>query len=127
VATYLVVPVLVARDVDPLEAVKESALLLKSTWGENLIGQAGVGVAFGLIQFGVIASGFALLVLVAMAHSFALVITVIVSTVVAVVLVALVHSALAGIYAAALYRYATTGEGTGGFGSDTLALAFRPK
>src|ERR1700675_4350740 len=37
IATYLVVPVLVARDVGPIDAVKESAMLLKKTWGENVI------------------------------------------------------------------------------------------
>ena len=49
VATYLTVPVLVARDVGPIEAVKESATLLKGTWGENLIGNGGIGLAFGLL------------------------------------------------------------------------------
>ena len=37
VATYLVVPVLVTRDVGPIDAVKESAGWLKKTWGENVI------------------------------------------------------------------------------------------
>src|SRR5437773_3238791 len=43
IATYLVVPVLVTRDIGPVEAVKESAMLLRRTWGENLIGQGGIG------------------------------------------------------------------------------------
>ncbi len=50
VASFLVVPVLVHRGVGPLEALKESASLLKQTWGENLIGQGGVGIVFGLMQ-----------------------------------------------------------------------------
>src|SRR5437762_791926 len=45
-ATYLVVPVLVARDVGPIDAVKESATLFKKTWGEIVIGQVGLGAAF---------------------------------------------------------------------------------
>ena len=56
-ATYMVVPVLVTRDVGPVDAVKESAMLLKKTWGENIAGQAGLGLAFGLIQFGIIIGG----------------------------------------------------------------------
>ena len=52
VATYLVVPVLVAREIGPIDAVKESASLLRRTWGENVIGQAGMGFAFGLIYLG---------------------------------------------------------------------------
>ena len=37
------------------------------------------------------------------------------------------QSALSGIYAAALYRYATTGEGTEGFDSGALKVAFAPR
>ena len=44
-ATFLVVPVLVTRDVGPIDAVKESAALLRETWGENLIGTVGLGFA----------------------------------------------------------------------------------
>src|SRR5690606_3590144 len=48
VATFLTVPVLVARDVGPVEAVKESATLLGRTWGENLIGNGGLGLVMFL-------------------------------------------------------------------------------
>ena len=58
IATFLVVPVLAARDIGPIEAIKESASLLRRTWGENLIGQAGLGLAFGLIFVGVLAGCF---------------------------------------------------------------------
>src|SRR5690606_18457675 len=46
VAPDLTVPVLGARDVGPIEAVKESASLLKATWGENIIGNGGIGLVF---------------------------------------------------------------------------------
>ena len=59
IATYLVVPVLAAQKIGPIEAIKESAGLLRKTWGENLIGQAGLGLAFALIFFGVIVASFA--------------------------------------------------------------------
>jgi hypothetical protein len=48
-------------------------------------------------------------------------------TVLAVAITALVQTALAGIYAAALYRYATTGKPTEGFDPKMLKLAFGPK
>src|SRR5437762_2883723 len=50
VATFLAVPVLVNEDVGPIEAVQKSVTLLKKTWGENLIGNAGLGVVFGLLM-----------------------------------------------------------------------------
>lgn len=127
VATFLVVPVLVTRDVDPIEAVKESALLLKTTWGENVIGQGGIGLAFGFVQMAIVFSGIALIVLAAASHSIAILVLAIVATIVVVLLTTLVQSSLSGIYSAALYRYATNNEVTGGFSADTLQLAFRPK
>jgi hypothetical protein len=126
-ATYLVVPVLVARDIGPVDAVKESAALLKKTWGENLIGQAGLGVAFGLIQFSVILCGVLLVIAVAFSQNGPLIILTVVFAIAAVILTALIHSALSGIYAAALYRYASDGAPTQGFDSSTLQLAFLPK
>lgn len=127
IATFLVVPVLVTRDIGPVEAVKESAMLLKKTWGENVIGQAGLGVAFALIQFSVIICGVALVIAAAFTQNAALIILTVVFAIAAVILTALIHSALSGIYAAALYRYANGGTATQGFDSNALQLAFVPK
>ena len=127
VATYLVVPILVTRDVGPVEAVKESATLLKRTWGENVVGQAGWGVAFGLIQFAVILTGVAILIAAAMTISLPLIVAAAVILLSAVLLTFLVHGALSGIYAAALYRFATDQQSTPGFRADALQLAFKAK
>ena len=127
IATFLVVPVLVARDVGPIDAVKESAGLLKKTWGENVIGQAGMGLAFGLIFLAVVGAGVVLVVAAALTKSAVVIVMALVIALLAVGVTALVQSALAGIYAAALYRFATTGGGTPGFQADTLKLAFAPK
>jgi len=123
-ATYLVVPVLAAREVGPLEAIAESAELFQSTWSEGVIGQSGLAVAFTLIFLGEIACGGVLLALAcALDATFLIVVT---ETVVigAVVLTALINAALSGIYAAALYRYATDSGDTPGFESRALERAF---
>jgi hypothetical protein len=127
IATFLVVPVLAARDVGPIDAIKESASMLKDTWGENLIGRAGMSMAFGLILFGVILLGVFLVVVAAMSHSIFLVGVVVVFVLLAIGILALVQAALHGIFSAALYRFATTGKGSPGFEADTLKLAFAPK
>jgi hypothetical protein len=127
IATYLVVPVLVTRDTGPVEAVKESALLIKKTWGENVIGQAGLGLAFGLIMFAVIAAGAVLVVAALTTQSAAAVVVTLLVVMLAVAITGLVQSALTGIYAAALYRYATDGEATQGFDTNALRAAFAPK
>ena len=59
-AAFLTVPVLVAQDVGPVEAVKESAALLKRTWGEGLIGNGGIGLVGGLAAVAVMLAGLAL-------------------------------------------------------------------
>ncbi len=126
VATYLVVPVLVAKDVGPVDAVKESAMLLKKTWGENIIGQGGLGAAFGFIQVMVMVLGVVLIIAAAFTKSMPLIILAVVALIVSVIVIALVHAALAGIYSAALYRYAS-GEGvTQGFDGAVLQRAFGP-
>jgi len=127
VATYLVVPVLVTHDVGPVEAVKESAGLLKRTWGENVIGHAGLGAAFGLLYVLVFIGGLFIVVAAAAAHGIGLLVATVVVLALVVMALMLVHSALAGIYSAALYRYASSSEGTAGFNDDALRLAFRPK
>jgi hypothetical protein len=127
VATYLVVPVLVARDVGPIDAVKESAELLKKTWGENVIGRVGLAAAFGFVFLGIVVCGAFVLFVAMLAHSAFLAVAALGLTLLAVGIAALVQSALSGIYEAALYRYATTGEAGLGFDPKMLKLAFEPK
>jgi hypothetical protein len=127
VATFLVVPVLASKDVGPVDAVKESVELLKRSWGENLIGNGGIGLVFGLMMFlAVLVSAALIGGAVAMQSMVAIVLAVVI-TVVAFVLLALVQSSLQGIYAAALYRFAEGGEVSVGFDQALLQQAFAPK
>ncbi len=128
IATFLVVPVLVARkDLGPVEAVKESAYLLRQTWGENLVGQVGISAAFGFVYLLVLICGGFLFFVSAMGHDVRLFVFALAATVLGLSAAALVHSALSGIYEAALYRYATKGEAVLGFDADALQRAFRAK
>ena len=128
VATFLVVPVIVARrDIGPVEAVKESAYLLRQTWGENVMGNLGIGAAFFLVYIGLGFCAFFLFVVAGMGHDASLFVFAAAVTLLAFGAAALVHSALSGIYEAALYRYATKGDAVLGFDGDALQRAFRPK
>lgn len=126
-ATYLVVPVLVANNVGPIEAVKESANLFKKTWGESAIGQAGIGFALGFVNIAMFIVAAILIAAAVYSGSMVLIVPVVLLVVAGFMIAALVHSALSQIYAAALYRYATTGEGTTGFDNSALQQAFLPK
>jgi hypothetical protein len=75
-ATYLVVPVLAAEDVGPIEAVKRSASYLRKTWGEQIVGNLGMGSVFGLLTVGTILSGVLLFVGAAATGSVALMVVV---------------------------------------------------
>ena len=126
-ASFLVVPVLVSRNVGPIDAVKESAVLLKKTWGENLIGQGGVGLVFGLIFFGLIIVGGGAIIAAATTGSGMLIGLVVALVIVALLLAGLIQAALSGIYSAALYRYAVGAGDSQGFDVQLLGQAFRTK
>lgn len=126
IATFLVVPVLVVENVGPIAAVKRSTALLRQTWGERIVGNAGIGLVFGLLMFLVIFGGGAL-AFAAFQASVTLGILVVVAIVLIVVLLALISSALTAIFTASIYRFATKGDGGAMFDNQTLASAFRQK
>jgi hypothetical protein len=126
-ATFLVVPVLVAENVGPIEAIQQSAAYLKRTWGEQIAGNIGMGLFFGLVSLGTLAVGVVLLLAAAATNSAFLIIVVAVCLLMAFVTIALVSSALSGIYAAAVYRYAAEGQADGYFTAAMVKNAFRRK
>ena len=62
-----------------------------------------------------------------MAESLPLIILAVLVFIFALIVAALINSALSGIYAAALYQYAMTGEADGFFRKDLVEAAFRQK
>ena len=128
VATYLVVPVLVVENVDPVQAIKRSAALLKQTWGEQIVGNFGLGAITGLIFFAVILLVIVpLMALVITLKSVALIITVVALSVLLLVAMGLISSALQGIYIASVYHYATAGNAGGLLSDEIVQGAFRQK
>jgi hypothetical protein len=123
-ATFLVVPVLVSRDIGPIDALKESVTLLRRTWGENAIGNVGIGAAFGLITFLFLLVG-AGLVFAAYQVSLPLAIGIGAIFLLGVLLLGIYQAALSGVYSAALYRYAVSHEAPAAFRGAMLEDAFR--
>ena len=120
VVTFLTVPAIVIDDLGAVAGLKQSASLLRRTWGENIAARVG----FGLLGFVLvipaaivaglfIASGWQLLMAIGIIAAAAWV---------AVVMVVL--AALSAIFQTALYLYATTGKAPSGFEQAPLAQTF---
>ncbi|HET7268171.1 MAG TPA: DUF6159 family protein [Oleiagrimonas sp.] len=125
VVTFLVAPILAATDAGPVDAVKDSANMLKRTWGENLVGAVGLHAFTFVAVLAWMLSVAVLVVAAVAAKSVALFVLTVVLAMVGIVLISLVQSALRGVYSAALYRYATTGEVGGRFDTELMEQAFR--
>ncbi|MGB0651603.1 MAG: DUF6159 family protein [Thermoplasmatota archaeon] len=124
-ATFFVVPTLLFTEKSLGDSVKGSAGLFKQTWGETVVGEAGIGFVSGLLGIAIGITGFiGTLALATVLGTIGLIVG-IVTTVVAILALAALSSVLAGIYKAALYRWATGGN-TGSFDQQTLASAFHP-
>lgn len=126
-ATFLTVPILVSRDIGPMEAVKESAALLKRSWGENIIGNAGIGITFMLFYLVIGTIGLLWVFAMAETENAVLIVSALVVTALAIGILALVQSALQGVYAAALYRFVAEGDVSDGFSQAQLQGAFKVK
>ena len=125
-ATYFVVPILVTQQVSPIEAVKRSTALLKKTWGEQVVGNLGIGAVTGLVIFGTIVVGAVLSILLAGVSGW-LSLAVGGLFLLAIVAIGLVSSALSGIYTAAVFQYASTGTSGAFFEAGLIRDAFRTK
>jgi uncharacterized protein DUF6159 len=119
VLTYFVVPVLLFEPVGVGEAIKRSGSIFRQRWGEQFIGQATIGLAFFLISIPVVLLGGLLSAAVPPLGIPLLILAIGVLTAIA--------SACSGVFNAALYRYATTGEASGAFSVDDMNSSFRPR
>lgn len=127
IATYFIVPVLVVEKLGPFDAFSRSAALMKDTWGESLVSNAGIGAVTGLIGFlGVLLLGIASVALAVTTSSVAPVIAGVVLTVAFLVLAALISSALSTIVLSALYLYAAEKKVPQAF-EGVAQFAFAPK
>jgi Family of unknown function (DUF6159) len=121
-ASFFVVPLLAAEDIGPVEALTRSASIFRQTWGEEVVG----GFSFGLI-FSLLSIPGILLPILGARFGSAGMLTGLAIAVVYWLLLAVINSAAQGIFVAALYRYATTQQISGGFNAGELASAWQPK
>ncbi|MEL6528054.1 MAG: DUF6159 family protein, partial [Chloroflexota bacterium] len=127
-ASFLVIPVIVAQDVNAWQGLKTSARLLRETWGEQITGNFIIGGVFVVGYLLIIVLGVGLGILVgSLFESTALVIGIVSLVVFALIALAVLQGAITGIYQATLYRYAESGVAPDMFDIDLIKGAFKPK
>ena len=124
--TYFVVPLIVIERRPLGDAFKTSLSMFRRTWGEQVVGNFGLGIAAFLAYLA--AAGIIVLLFLALSPlgGVGVAITIIIG-IVLVAGVALVFATMDGIYKAALYCYAATGEVPNLFPDDTIRGTFRQR
>jgi hypothetical protein len=129
VAAVFVIPVLVMEEHpdNPIGVVRQSAGVIRKTWGEALAGYAGLQVGGVIVVFASLAMiaaacwlGFAMNQFAAMFATLAL-------WFVGACLFSYAMSVASQIYLCVLYRYATSGIAPQGYTPEMLTMAWRPK
>ncbi len=123
IVTYFVIPIIVIEQGSPIQAIKKSGGMLKKTWGENLIGQAGFGLLFGILSL------LPIIPIVAAFATGAIVIGLIAlcAGVLYWLALGIVAAAMQGVYQTALFVYAETNSVPQGFTPAYITGAFQSK
>jgi hypothetical protein len=119
VLTYFVVPVLLYEPVGVGQSIKRSGQIFRERWGEQFIGNATISLAVVIIGIPVVLVG-ALITAAIPAVG-------IVLLVVSIGALLAIGAACSGVFNAALYRYATTGEASGAFSLEDMNASFHPR
>jgi hypothetical protein len=109
IATYFVLPVLAFEKLTPFKAMKRSASVLKSSWGEALFSNLGIGLIFFLLALVGFVVFFLGLYLVFVTGSLLAIILCVIAVLYWIFL-AILSSAVSAVLMTALYRFATTGK-----------------
>ncbi len=126
IATFFVIPSIALDGVGPREALKTSTQLIRTRWGEGLVGSAAISIiAFVLgVLPGVILIGLGVAV---GASSEILMVLLITLGLLVIAATALVQTTIATVFKVALYQFATESQMLGPFSADELQHAFVPQ
>jgi hypothetical protein len=128
VVSLLAIPAIALEDAGPFRAIRRSASIFRQQWGGQVVGMAAIGIAVFL--FGILPALLIVAVGVGILSSgggpgFAAGEIVLAVGIVAFAAAILVSTALRQVFAAALYRYATTGTAPTAFAESDLRSAVR--
>ncbi len=125
IATFFVVPVVALEGSGPIDALKRSAAVVKTRWGEGATGAVVISAVSGFALMAIMfigVTGYVLLSQTSQPLVGALVIAIAAAAFLA---VSVVSSALSQIFRVAVYQYATNGTAPGAFDGRELESAFK--
>lgn len=125
--TFLVLPILVIEGTGVKDALTRSVGAFKNTWGENVVGNAGIGLVGALAMVAGMLVCAPIIILGAQNDLIVVTLAGIALAVIWLITVSVGSAALSGVFQTALYRYAVLGEESHGFSADQIHGAFRPK
>lgn len=124
IMTFFSLPALVIGQTTVMGSFKESARIIRKTWGETIIISLGVGLFFfALVLVVMILSG----ILIAVAPIMPVVIAVGLFFLIFIIIIAVISSTLGVIFKLALYEYARTGVVPPAFSSELIQNAVKKK
>lgn len=124
ILTYFSLPSLIIGNTGIKDSFKESASMIRKTWGETIIVNFGVGLFFGLIIFGLTALVVGIMVIFKSLPVFVMSLGL---YIIAMIVLSIVSAALNSIFKLALYNYARTGQVPVGFSSEVVLGAIVAK
>ncbi len=119
-ATFFVIPIMIAENRGPFDSVRRSVEIVKNKWGTAIAGRVGIGLVFGIMMIVVGLVFFGLIMLVP-----SLAVIWFLLGLFLIVMIAVVSSALSGVFVASMYNYATKGTASLGFEQSSLQGAVK--
>jgi hypothetical protein len=126
-ASAMTLPVLAAESVGPIEAISRSIELMRSNWGENIVGNGGISLGMAVIGIPIAILAFLFMMSAIATKQLGLMVLAGVTLAVFVVGFSLVSTTLHSIYTAAIYRFAAGSVDNAVIDQALLAGAYRPK
>jgi len=129
VAAVFVIPVIIREEksVNPLKFLKQSALMLKKTWGESLIGYLGIGFGATVVMLGSLAL-FTLPLGIAIAlKSPWLIVAAVALELLCLIIISYFVQVASQVYRCALFVYASEGVVPGPYDQDMMDMAWKVK
>jgi hypothetical protein len=127
VVPVLVIPVLIAEEIDPVAAIRRSSQLVTHTWGEGVVQNANLWLIFILPLVLILAAGAATIVWISRNVQEVWMTATLYVVVMLITLIFLIGSALTDIFSVVIYRYTRAMPIPDPFEPDMLSNAFHSR